>query len=126
MEHDRVSLFNERLRSQVPKTIRRACDEYSGHVKKVASEESRSGQARNVAAQPRVLVSDFSSKESDEDIARLASACASNSFAFFSNVSTASAPAGHLNGTLPVSIRPIRAGASLAGSPPCFPFMPFH
>jgi len=67
-----------------------------------------------------------SSCASDEDSARWALAWANNSLAFFSKVSTASAPAGQRNGgsELPASV--ISALASFAGSPPCNPFIFFQ
>src|SRR6476661_8894592 len=58
----------------------------------------------------------------DEDSARWALAWASNSLAFFSNVSTASAPAGQRSGGPACLASWISALARIAGSPPCRPF----
>src|SRR3954469_3808210 len=67
-----------------------------------------------------------SSCASEEDISRYAFAWASNSLAFFSKVSTASAPAAQRIGGSAWLASWTRALASLAGSPPCKPFIPFQ
>jgi hypothetical protein len=54
------------------------------------------------------------------------SACSRSSLAQFSKVATASAPAGKRSGGSSRAARWTSASASLAGSPPCRPFMLFH
>jgi len=66
-----------------------------------------------------------SSCASDADSLRWALAWSSNALAFFSKVSTASAPAGHRLGGSASLASCISALASLAGSPPCKPFIFF-
>src|SRR4051812_23813733 len=63
---------------------------------------------------------------SDEDSSRWALAWASNSRAFFSRASTASAPAGQRSGGSAWLASWTSALASLAGSPPCKPLIFFH
>src|SRR3954454_13773970 len=103
----------------LPFTGRGRADDHSNSSKRSAAAVLCGGGLRRVCYLP-------SSYARDEESPRWALAWARNSFAFFSNVSTASAPAGQRSGGLAWLASWIRALASLSGSPPCRPFIFFQ